>query len=246
MKALGLAVFALLMGATAVCAELPSECAVAQHLVGADFGLPRVAKAITQKKLTVLVVGAGSSMLPGPQGKAYPGRLQAALTESLPGVEIKVQPDTKPGRTAQAAVAPLIGDLASIRPSLVVWQAGTVDAMKSVDPDEFSAALDKGIDAAHAADSDIILLNAQYSPRTETIIALGQYIDRIRWGGLRHDVPVFDRYGIMKVWAELGTFDFVTHTKKLDMAEHVHDCIGRLLADLILKSAKEASTQGAR
>ena len=246
MRALGLAVFALLIVATAVCAELPSECAVAQHLVNADFGLPRVAKAIAEKKLTVLVVGAGSSMLPGAEGKAYPGRLQAALMESLQGVEVKVQPDTRPGRTALAAVQPLIADLASVRPALVVWQAGTVDAMKSVDPDEFSAALDKGIDAAHAANSDIVLLNAQYSPRTESIIALGQYIDHIRWVGLRHDVPVFDRYGIMKTWAELGTFDFVTHTKKLDMAEHVHDCIGRLLGELILKSAKEASAQGAR
>jgi hypothetical protein len=246
MKALGLAVFALLMGATAVCAELPSDCAVAQHLVGADFGLPRVAKAIAQKKLTVLVVGAGSSTLPGAVAKAYPDRLQAALIESLPGVEVKVQPDTKPGRTALAAVNPLIADLASTRPALVVWQAGTVDAMKSVDADEFSAALDKGIDAAHAADSDVVLLNAQYSPRTESIIALGPYLDRIRWVGLRHDIPVFDRFAIMKLWAELGTFDFVTHTKKLDMAEHVHDCIGRLLADLILKSAKEASAQGAR
>jgi len=246
MKAWGLAVFALMMGATAVCAELPSECAVAEHLVGPDFGLPRVAKAIAQKKLTVLVVGAGSSTLPGAVAKAYPDRLQAALVETLPGVEVKVQADTKPGRTAQAAVKPLIADLASVRPAVVVWQTGTVDAMKSVDPDEFSAALDKGISAAHSADSDIVLLNAQYSPRTESIIALGQYIDHIRWVGLRHEIPVFDRYGIMKLWAELGTFDFVTHTKKLDMAEHVHDCIGRLLAELILKSAKEAPTQGAR
>jgi hypothetical protein len=234
------------VSATAVCAEQPSECAVAEHLIGPDFGLPRVATAIAQKKLTVLVVGAGSSTLPGAIGKAYPDRLQAALIEALPGVEVKVHADTKPGRTAQAAVNSLIADLASMRPALVVWQAGTVDAMKSVDPDEFSAALDKGISAAHSADSDIVLLNAQYSPRTESIIALGQYIDHIRWVGLRHEIPVFDRYGIMKLWAELGTFDFVTHTKKLDMAEHVHDCIGRLLSELILNSAKAASSQEAR
>jgi hypothetical protein len=50
----------------------------------------------------------------------------------------------------------------------------------------------------------------------------------------------------MKLWAELGTFDFFTHTKKLDMAEHVHDCIGRLLSELILNSAKAASSQEAR
>ena len=42
--------------------------------------------------------------------------------------------------------------------------------------------------------------------------------------------------------------DFGAATKKLDMAEHVHDCIGRLLADLLINRSKtvEAPTNGAR
>jgi hypothetical protein len=38
----------------------------------------------------------------------------------------------------------------------------------------------------------------------------------------------------------------MSHTKKLDMAEQVHDCIGRLLAELVVKSAKEAAPERAR
>jgi hypothetical protein len=57
---------------------------------------------------------------------------------------------------------------------------------------------------------------------------------------------LFDRYGIMKLWSDTGTFDFMSHTKKLDMAEQVHDCIGRLLAELVVKSAKEAAPERAR
>jgi hypothetical protein len=246
MKSLALALLALLMGVSAVCAELPSECAVAQNLVEADFPLTRVAKAIAAKKLDVLVVGAGSSSLIGADAKAYPARLQAALTDSLPGVAVKVVTDSKSGRTASAAVQPIVTGVAANHPALVVWQAGTVDAMRSVDLDEFSGALDKGIDAARAAGSDLVLLNAQYSPRTESIIALSQYSENMRWVALRHDVPLFDRYAIMKLWFELNTFDFMTHTKKLDMAEHVHDCIGRLLAELVIKSAKEAPKNGAQ
>jgi hypothetical protein len=246
MKSLALAVAAMLFGATSVCAELPANCAVARGLISPEFALPHVAKAIENKKLEILVIGAGSSTLAGAEAKAYPARLQAALAASLPGVDVHVSTDVKPGRSAITAVKPIVTGLAAAKPSLLVWQAGTVDAMRSVDLDDFSEALDKGIDATHAAGSDVVLLNAQYSPRTESIIALGNYAEHMRWVGLRNDVPLFDRYNIMKLWAELGTFDFTAQTKKLDMAEHVHDCIGRLLAELVITSSKETSVNGGR
>jgi hypothetical protein len=215
-------------------------------LISPEFALPRVAKAIANKKLNVLVVGAGSSTLAGAEAKAYPARLQSALTENLPGVQVKVQTNVKLGRTAIDALKPIVNALAANRPNLLVWQAGTIDAMRAVDLDEFSDVLDRGIEAAHRAGSDVVLFNSQYSPRTESIIALGHYSEHMRWVALRNDTPLFDRYGIMKLWSDSGTFDFMTHTKKLDMAEQVHDCIGRLLAELVIKSAREATPDGVR
>ena len=246
MKTLSLIFLAVTFGGTAAHAELTAKCAAAASLISPEFALPRVAKAIGNKKLDVLVVGAGSSTLAGAEAKAYPARLQAALAESLPGVDVKVQTEIKPGRTALTAVKPMVAALAANKPTLTVWQAGTVDAMKAVDLDDFSEALDKGIDAARTAGSDVVLVNGQYSPRTESIIALGQYSEHMRWVALRNDIPLFDRYSIMKLWSDLGTFDFMTHTKKLDMAEQVHDCVGRLLADLVIKSSKEAVPDGTR
>jgi len=242
MRALALVAFALLLGLTDARAELPGICGLAGNFVEPDFGLAHTATAIGKKKLTIVVMGAGSSTLPGADAKAYPARLQLALSSQLPGVEVKVHADVKPGRTAAESLKPIISELAALHPALVIWQAGTVDAMRSIDLDEFSAALDRGIDAARAAGSDVVLINAQYSPRTESIIALGAYADNMRWVALRHDIPLFDRYSIMKIWAELGTFDFTTATKKLDMAENVHDCIGRLLAELIVSAAKSVET----
>lgn len=246
MKVFVVVLIATLFGGTAVGAELPAKCAVAQSLISPEFALPRVAAAIAKKQLDVLVVGAGSSTLAGAEAKAYPARLQSALTENLPGVTVKVRAEVKPGRTAVDAVKTIVAALAADVPELLVWQAGTVDAMRSVDLDEFSDALDHGIDAAHKAGTDVVLLNGQYSPRTESIISLGHYSEHMRWVGLRNDTPLFDRYGIMKLWSDTGTFDFMSHTKKLDMAEQVHDCIGRLLADLVVKSAKEAVPESAR
>ena len=72
--------------------------------------------------------------------------------------------------------------------------------MKSIDLDEFSVALDKGIDAAQAAGSDVGGSDQRpvRVPAPRSIIALGTYADHMRWVALRHDIPLFDRYGIMK------------------------------------------------
>ena len=230
----------LLLGSGPAWAEHPAECRVAENLVESSFGLPQVARALAAKRLTVLVLGAGSSQLPGANGakNAYPARLEQALAEQLPGVEIKITTNVKARRTAAEMVKALPAELASTKPEVLIWQTGTVDAMLAVDPDQFSQALDSGIMIAHSAGADVVLINAQYSPRTESMIALGIYAEDMRWVALQHEVPLFDRFSIMKLWGELGTFDLYSATKKLDMAERVHDCIGRLLADLVIAAAK--------
>jgi len=223
----------------------PQECLVAQHQVEHIFPLPHAAAAIAAKKLDVLVLGAGSSTLPqrngnGP-GSAYPARLQTALTELLPGVAVNVTADAVPRRTAAAMVETLKTALPKLKPALVIWETGTVDAIQSVDPDEFSATLAQGIGAIRAAGADVVLVNAQYSPRTESMIGLTTYGDDMRWVALQHEVPLFNRFEIMRLWAELGTFDFTDAPNKIDMAKRVHDCIGWLLADLVTEAAKNAA-----
>lgn len=225
--------------------EHPARCLVAQHLIAPEFPLPRTARAIAARKLTVLVVGSGSSRLPIRDGAevSYPARLGRALAQALPGVAVKVATDVKPHRTAAAMVGTLAARLAAERPALLVWQAGTVDAMQAVDPDAFGDTLEQGIAIAQSAGADVVLVNAQYSPRTESMIALGIYTEAMRWVALQHELPLFDRYSVMKLWADLGTFDLTDATNKLDMAEQVHDCIGRLLADLVVAAAKPEGPQ---
>jgi hypothetical protein len=231
---------AMLVLAGPAWAEDPAECRVAAQLVERDFALPQVTRAIAAKRLDILVVGAGSSLLPGLKGaeNAYPARLQSALAEKLPGVAVKVTTDVKARRSATEMIKTLKPALTADKPALMVWQTGTVDALLSIDTDQFSAALAHGINIARSAGADVLLINAQYSPRTESMIALGTYAENMRWVALQQEVPLFDRFSIMKLWADLGTFDLYSATKKLDIAERVHDCIGRLLADLVVESAK--------
>jgi hypothetical protein len=235
-----LLLLALLVLAGPAWAEHPAECRLGAQQVERDFPLPHVTRALAAKRLDILVLGAGSSLLPGANGikNAYPARLQHALSARLPGFAVKVMTDVQARRTAAEMVKTLAPALAAAKPALLVWQTGTVDAMQSIDTDQFSAALDHGIAIARSAGADVVLINPQYSPRTESMIALGTYAENMRWVALQQEVPLFDRFSIMKLWADLGTFDLDSTTKKLDMAERVHDCIGQLLADLIIESAK--------
>ena len=187
---------ALLVLAGPAWAELPAQCGVAAHLVETSYPLPKVRRALAEKKLNILVVGAGSSQLPGANGEknAYPARLQQALSDQLPGVEVKVATDIKASRTAAEMVKVLPADLSATKPALLVWQTGTTDAMRAVDPDQFSQALDQGINIARTAGADVVLVNAQYSPRTESMIALSTYSEDMRWVALQQEVPLFDRF----------------------------------------------------
>jgi len=216
----------------------PEDCRVEGVAEAIAFPLMNVKRAIADKKLSILVVGTGSSQLGGVAQNAFPARLQVALSRLLPDVSVAMAVDVAQKRTAADMVKTLQPALAASKPDLVLWQTATVDAIRAVDPDQFSEALDNGVRLARAAGADVIFINPQYSPRTEFVIALGTYVENMRWAGVRQEVPVFDRFNLMKAWYDQGTFDLYSTTKKLDTARLVHDCIGRLLADLIVEGAK--------
>jgi hypothetical protein len=231
---------ALIVLAGSAKAEMPQECLVARPLLEENNHLAKAAAAVAAKRLNVLVLGAGSSSLPGPSGAgmAYPARLKVALQSALPGVAVTVATDVTARRTAIKMADSLAADLQRAKPDLIVWQTGTVDAMQGADPELFNQALDRGIAAARAGGADMILINAQYSPRTESMIALSTYVEVMRWVAVQHEIPMLDRFAIMKLWSDLGTFDLYSATKALDTAGRVHNCIGQLLSSLVMDAVK--------
>ena len=212
-------------------------CAVVAHLVQADAPLPRVAAAIKNKSLAVVVAGTTSSSLPGPNGAAlaYPARLEAALQEKLPGVSVKVTSLARPRQSAADMAAAFAKVLRDDKPALIVWQTGTADAMTGVATETFQATLEDAISKIHDGGADVIFINPQYSPRTDALIATAPFAETMRWVANGNGVNLFDRQAVMREWGELGTFDLHAATKSLDTAAKVHDCIGRLLADLVIQ-----------
>src|SRR3954451_14434659 len=189
---LGLSVLVALLAAGSARAEdAPAVCEVPAYLLSSESALPRVAEAVkTAGKLDILVVGSRSSTINTPDGTAYPGRLEAMLREKLPTVKVNVNVELQIKKTAEEVAAGLGKLVADRKPTLVIWQTGTVDALRSVDPDDFRAAVDDGVAALQSAGTDVILINLQYSPRTETMIFATPYIDNMRVVAQQHDVPL--------------------------------------------------------
>jgi lysophospholipase L1-like esterase len=228
-------------------AQEQDACDVPSYFVSGDAQLKHVEEAVKKdKRLTVAVLGTGSSALSGSEGaaKAYPARLQAALERRLPGVTVNVVSLAKMRQTAADMAKTLDKLLIDDKPDLVLWQTGTVDAMRGVDPDEFRSSIDDGVEKLQAGHADVVLINMQYSPRTESMIQLGTYIDNMRIVARDRDVPLFDRLGLMRYWNDNGAFDLYAAAKDNDLAAKVHDCLGRALASLVIEAAHLEKTEG--
>ncbi len=237
-SALGLALLALVAGVSFARAEEIATCAVPDSLLATESQLSKVTEAVKGgRPLDILVIGSRSSSIGGSQEGAYPARLQAALQDKLPQAKINVSVEILSKNTAEEAAGGFVKLMEAQKPTLVIWQTGTVDAMRSVDPDDFRGAVDQGVTALQNAGADVILMNLQYSPRTETMISGSPYIDNIRAVAQEHDVPVFDRFAIMRQWNEQGDFDLFSAVHGPELARRVHACIGHALSDFVFDAA---------
>ena len=129
------------------------------------------------------------------------------------------------------------------KPDLVIWQTGTFDAIRRIEPDDFRAALDEGVETLHKGGADVILMNMQYSPRTDIMVPLGPYADNMRVVAQQHEIPLFDRLAIMRHWSDIGAFDLYAAGKDNVLAHKVHDCIGRAIASMIIDAAHLQSVE---
>ncbi len=231
-----LAAIAFAGGAVAAESQ-PPGCDVPERLLPTDADLVRIGNEVKDRhRLDISVVGSASSALAGPDGArfAYPAQLEQSLKDRLPGVEVRVIAHVPTRQTTADMVAALPKILADDHPALVIWQTGTVDALRGVEPDDFRSSLDQGLDAIAAAGADVILMNMQYSPRTESMLSVTPFADVMHWVAEQRGVLLFDRLSIMHYWSDEGTFDLYAATTGYAMARRVHECIGRALATQII------------
>jgi acyl-CoA thioesterase I len=217
----------------------PESCVVPDTVLTFDAVLPKVRAALQDGGvLTVLVVRTANPQ-PSRAPLTYPARLEAELKGRMPGREVRVSVRNLPNEAAAEMVLELKTSLTRELPALVIWQVGTVDAMRNLDVESFGEALSEGIGLVHELGSDIIVMDMQYSLQTTQLINFQPYVDYIDWVTQNHDVFHFPRYDIMRHWVEDGQVDFNTETPEAKQRSFtfVHTCLGKLLADSIMTMA---------
>jgi hypothetical protein len=218
--------------------DAPPACDVPAYMLSSESTLAKVAAAVKGgKPLNVLVVGSRSSTIAQQDSSAYPARLLEMLKDKLGTLPVNLSVEIQSGKTAEEVAATLLKLVEAKNPTLVIWQTGTYDAIRGIDPDDFRNAVDEGVTALQKAGVDVVLVNLQYSPRTETMTSAPPYLDNMRVVAQQHDIPLFDRFAIMRHWNDSGDFDLFSATPGVELAKRVHACLGRALSKFVIDAA---------
>jgi len=240
-----------LMAAGAAQATDPAidVCRVPDDLVEPESPLPGLAESIAAgKPVKIVIVGTASSLGTGVSApeKAYARRLKGELESRLRSVEITIVNLSQRGWTATEMAASFEAKVIPLQPTLVIWQTGTVEAVRGIDANEMGDALVAGIQKLHAHKIDVVLIEPQYSPHTAAIINFVPYSNYMNWIARGLDVNLFHRFAIMKHWVEerFVTFDEPARALQRLGADQVHNCIAVLLADMIVRAARLKASGG--
>ncbi len=224
------------------------ECPVPERFYMFEPPLTGTAKALTTGRDTVIVALGGSStvgLAAGGLKLAWPARLASALAERFPTARAKVINLAAARQTAKGAAERLHRDVLPLKPTLVIWETGTMEAVRGSDIDKFRETMQAGIDELRAAGAEAVLMNMQFSREIDAIIPFEPYLIAMRDVADANDVPLFRRHGIMRHWAESGALDLRTKDvqKRRELAAKLYDCIGRAMTDFVTRSALAAKPE---
>lgn len=236
---------ALLLLILAAPAAAQAACpAVPEEITDSARPLPATRAALDAGTLRVLVLGSASVTGPGASGPeaAWPARLQALLAEAHPAATVEVAVRGGRGVSVADHLALLRQEGPMLRPALVVWQAGTVEAARGADPEEMTEALTAGLDRIRRRGADAVLVDMQWSRFLRGNANVEPYRDKLRLAAAGAGAALFRRWELMEAWADAGALDLErTPTARRTAAlDRLNDCIARALAGMIARGISEA------
>jgi lysophospholipase L1-like esterase len=216
-----------------------ADCAVPSDYFVFEPMLPRTVAALSAgKNITIVAIGSASTVgrAAGGPDYAWPKQLGAALSKEFPKAKISVVNLGKARQTAANMTARFAKEIIPLAPMLVIWETGTVDAVRSVEIGEFRDTLQSGLTQLKAV-SEVALMGVQFSRRTHIMTDFEPYEAAIREVADVNDVPMFPRNDLMRYWSEAGEFDYTVEKKEArqEMARRLYGCIGRALAEFVTR-----------
>lgn len=255
----------LLAGPVAAASD---QCSAADDSAGATADIPNASAQLAPGKLLeILSIGAiaapaaevgaapeavagkaaGSSRSAAPAGdprltveRSFPGQMSKALQEAVAGAEVRITTRGGKGLTAAEMLDILRSELASRPYQLVIWQTGTIEAVRNLPPGEFAATLSEGAALAQAAKADLVLVDPQFSRFLQTNTNIDPYGQVFQQVATMPGVMLFRRYDLMRIWVNEGQIDLerTPRSERQRTIDVLHRCLGTHLARLILNAAR--------
>ncbi len=179
--------------------------------------------------------------LEGQSGDAgFPRQMANALQAAVPGVKVEVVLRGGRGLSAGEMLELIRSELKAGTFQLVLWQTGTVEAVRNSPPGEFSQTLSDGAEAVEAAGANLVLIDPQYSRFLQTNSNLDPYTQALQQTASMPGVLLFHRFDLMRAWVNDGQID-LERTARADRrktVELLHECLGVHLARMVMAGTR--------
>jgi lysophospholipase L1-like esterase len=216
------------------------RCKAPQELVRFHAPLNQLARAIAAEQ-DIKIAALGSSSTAGAGAgdprACYPARLEVELGKRYPDKRFQVINLGVGGHLASDMLPRIASEVLPHKPALAIWQTGVNDAIRNVGLDRFRATLRRGVDELIAHGIDVILLDMQFYPRSDSLPGYRDYLHVMWEVGKEKNIPVLHRFEIMKYWVTSMRFS----PDQLLAPDHFHpnDLTYGCLADLLAESIED-------
>lgn len=241
------------------------RCAAPDEMAGTPAPFPHVASVLKPgSTLNVLTVGSATVFSPteslqpgtvtglalglgsGPRSgdlmasdAAFPLQMAKSFEASIPGLKVTVTVKGGRGMLATDMLDIIRSETAAHHYQLVIWQTGTVEAVRNVPAGAFYQTLSDGTAVIADAGADLALVDPQYSRFLRTNADLDPYAQTLQQIAGQPGVLLFHRFDLMKFWSSEAQIDLerTPKSQRVKAVEALHACLGERLALLVNASA---------
>jgi hypothetical protein len=162
-----------------------------------------------------------------------------ALRAAMPQVRFNLTVLGGKGMTAEDMVPLITTALAARHYAAVIWQTGTVEAVRGLSPDRLESVLEDGVQRVQEAGGDVILVDPQFSRFLRANTDLDPYQAVLQQVATMPSVVLFHRFDVMNAWADDNLIDLerTPVARRSKAVALLSTCVGNALARFVLSGA---------
>ena len=243
-----LAVLLLLLALPAVAVGSPDSqsCDVAPQFVTAQRPLAPLKAAIDAGgPIEILAVGSGSTT--GADGlrpdDMFPYRMLDALRAAVPGVRFNLTVRGARGMSAEEMLPVVEAQMRQTPAKLVLWQTGTVEAIRGLRPARMRQVLHEGLDVIRGAGGSLLLIDPEFTRALQANTDVEPYETELQQVASLPGAALFHRYELTRFWVLQERIDPERAPKDAREAEltRLNRCLGDALARYVLSGVGVAA-----